>query len=275
MVSRALPRIAKAAVLGGVFFATLAPSTGQAWPRHEVPSNAAGREALERGEAEEAVDAFAETQQQLRGERGRRAAFNKGNALAAAGETDAAKEAFGEAAQTSDGLLRSDALFNRGLLHDQAGEMDKAVADYRDALLANPDNERARRNLERLLLVAPPPPMAQQSTGGDEDSDEEESEEEMQQALAGEEGEGDEEEHARGDDDGDEREEQAAAEQTGDDDGTDEYGLEQTASNGEADRELTPEQARAILDSVERDAPAPRFFEQTQPPPDYDPTRNW
>jgi Ca-activated chloride channel family protein len=77
--------------------------------------------------------------------------FNLGNALARAGRLEEAERAWRRAAEGARGPLRTDALYNRGVAALEAGDVEAAIARFTDALLVDPLDAEARRNLRIAL----------------------------------------------------------------------------------------------------------------------------
>ena len=108
---------------------------------------AEGNTALIDGRAEDAITAYDNAASRLGDDP--RVAYNRGLANAAAGELDSAIEDFDRAAaRAEDDGLRSQASFAAGNAHRAKKALDEAIASYRRALIANPKNSGARRNLE-------------------------------------------------------------------------------------------------------------------------------
>jgi tetratricopeptide (TPR) repeat protein len=81
-----------------------------------------------------------------------------------------------------DRRLQSEARLAAGNAALEAGKIDEAIAALRKALVADPQNDRARRNLQRALEARaakrPPPP---QNSGDNEDKDQEKRDQQQDQ----------------------------------------------------------------------------------------------
>jgi len=100
-------------------------------------------------------------------------------------EVQAAVEAFDRAATlSSKKSLRSDAHLARGNTRALTGDLKGAVEAFRDALVENPENGAARRNLRSaltLLRSEPPPPSdGEQSDEGEQGDDEQQQQQQQQ-----------------------------------------------------------------------------------------------
>lgn len=100
-------------------------------------------------------------------------------------EVQAAVEAFDRAATlSSKKTLRSDAHLARGNTRALTGDLKGAVEAFRDALVENPENGAARRNLRSaltLLRSEPPPPSdGEQSDEGEQGDDEQQQQQQQQ-----------------------------------------------------------------------------------------------
>lgn len=225
--------------------------------KRDLPANRAGREAYARQRYDEAARDFERAARELTGEERFRAVFNRGSAMFQAGRLDEAEQAFGEAARTADVRLLADALYNRGRVREAQKDVAGAIADYRKALLTDPNHKLARTNLERLLRLPPPPPQAPAQApppGG-------KTAESVQPSA----------QHAPETDARRSPQPKSSPRDT-----------EETASSGSAQprpadgRDLTPEEADAILDSAEREGQLNRPLNRSSPPPqDHDPSRDW
>ena len=109
-------------------------------------ANARGVKAFAKQQYAAAIEAFGRAQQIAPSPR---AAFNIGTAEIAAGQREQGSTQLAEAMK--DPQLRADALFNRGNSALAAKALDHAVADYIEALRANPAHAAAKRNLEIAL----------------------------------------------------------------------------------------------------------------------------
>lgn len=92
-----------------------------------------------------------------------RNAFNLGTAEIAAGRGQQGASDLEPA--IGDPALRADALFNRGNAALGSKELDRAIADYKEALRAQPSHAAAKRNLE-IALARRSAQQKQQSQSG-------------------------------------------------------------------------------------------------------------
>jgi tetratricopeptide (TPR) repeat protein len=114
-----------------------------------------GRKAYERGQYQQALEAFDRAKQELPGSAA--VEYNRGNALYKLNRHEEAAAAYKRATEMNRGELGANDYYNMGNALSQAGKRDDAVRAYRQALLKDPQHERARRNLERVLRQVPPP----------------------------------------------------------------------------------------------------------------------
>ena len=108
-----------------------------------------GNRALEEGNAEEAVRHY--TEALSRSPDDPRILFDLGNALARLGRLDEARRAWDRAATLGKGTIRRDAWYNRGLAELLGGDARAAAEAFTRALLVDPTDEEARRNLDLAL----------------------------------------------------------------------------------------------------------------------------
>ncbi len=108
-----------------------------------------GNRALEEGNPGEAVRHY--TEALSRSPDDPRILFDLGNALARAGRLDEARQAWERAANLGQGTIRRDAWYNRGLAELLAGDARSAAAAFTRALLVDPSDREARRNLDLAL----------------------------------------------------------------------------------------------------------------------------
>ncbi len=108
-----------------------------------------GNRALEEGNAEEAVRHY--TEALSRSPDDPRILFDLGNALARLGRLDEARQAWDRAASLGEGTIRRDAWYNRGLAELLGGDARAAAEAFTRALLVDPTDEEARRNLDLAL----------------------------------------------------------------------------------------------------------------------------
>ncbi len=240
------------------------------WLR-ELPDNEAGRSALESGRADEALKHFERIGEEGEGEIERRAAYNRGAALGLQERWNDALAAWADALDSDDAELRSDARFNRGLVYERQQKTPEAMEEYRRALLENPQNERARVNLERLLRMPPPPPQQQQEQQKQNGKSDESEQDEPSPGSPENESDDAQEQSASDEDEqqsqGDEQEKQE-----------DQEGQPESPSQAEGRQtgeELTAEEAERLLRSLDAEAERSPLLESGKPPRDYDPSRDW
>jgi tetratricopeptide (TPR) repeat protein len=140
----------------------LGPKTAQALgPLERNPAKVQdGLRAYDEGRYEDALKAFEAAQKQLPNSAALE--YDRGNALYRLQRLDQAREAYQHAAEMSPGELGERDLYNLGNALAELGRTQEAIAVYRRALLAEPNDEAARHNLEVLLRRLPPP-----KSGGD------------------------------------------------------------------------------------------------------------
>ena len=136
--------------------------------------NRDGLAALEAGDAEEAVRLF--TEAQALAPEDPRLLFNLGNALRAAERLDEAARAYSRASESGEGEVARDARFNRGVLELERDDAPAAVEGFGGALMIDPQDEEARRNLELALRRLPPPQPSRSAPKSGEDGDRQEGE---------------------------------------------------------------------------------------------------
>jgi Ca-activated chloride channel family protein len=102
---------------------------------------------------------------------------------------DAAEQAFERAASlSSNKALRSDAHLARGNAKAVQGDLKSAVDAFRDALVENPENGAARRNLRAALTLMrsqPPPPPSNENQESDDEKKEDGEQEQQEQQGGG------------------------------------------------------------------------------------------
>ena len=121
-------------------------------------ASARGGKAYAKQQYAESVNAFARANALAPSPQG---AFNLGTAQIAAGQREQGSATLQQAMR--DPQLRADAFFNRGNSAYAAKALDHAIADYIEALRANPHHAGAKRNLELALARRQ---AEQQSTRG-------------------------------------------------------------------------------------------------------------
>lgn len=183
--------------------AETAPEGGAGLLSRPEPSLKAGAEALEEGRFDDALQAFRRAKAERDDERAvveydvGQALLQRALAEAAAREEGAepdpaiepalreAQEAFERAyGLAKSKRLRSEAAHASGNALAEVGELDKAVEAYRRALVADPQNERARKNLAaalRALRAQPPLPPESQSGQSEEQKDRGDEQKEQEQ----------------------------------------------------------------------------------------------
>ncbi len=123
-----------------------------------------GNRALEEGNAEEAVRHY--TEALSRAPDDPRILFDLGNALARLGRLDEARQAWDRAASLGEGTIRRDAWYNRGLAELLGGDARAAAEAFTRALLVDPGDEEARRNLDLALRQLRREQQQRQPQGG-------------------------------------------------------------------------------------------------------------
>ncbi len=174
--------------------------TGFAGPEHEDPDAAAGVQALEAGNAEEALAAFDAAES-----RGQdpRLDYNRGLALLRLGRHEEAARALGRATARLEGDELVRALTARGEAFAKAGDKERALHQLRQALIRQPGHQPATRWLRHLLAPVPKPPdqdSNEQGEGDDEgDQDKEDGEEKSDNKNPDDDGQRDENEEGKDD----------------------------------------------------------------------------
>ena len=214
------------------------------WLHNPRQRAAAGRRALEQEDADAAARELLQAAALV--PESAAAAYNAGTALAAGG--DARAEAWLErsadlAAGAGQSALQADALYNRGNLELRRERWAAAVEHYRRALEAAPDHRSARHNLEwalRQMEPPEPPPAAGPQEAPPETADQG--------------GEGDEEEGDSGaadESDGDQEDSESDKDEAAAGPSPRAAGRDPSLPQFEAQPELSPAQAAAILRAVE------------------------
>ena len=133
-----------------------------AWAQRPAP----GQRTLARGDAPRAAQEFLGSASHLTGAARDTAFYNAGTAALRAGRLDVARGALEQASRSLDPALRYRALYNLGVVDLAAASADSAkrdqmledaVARLRDALLLQPQSDRAKWNLELAMRRRPPP----------------------------------------------------------------------------------------------------------------------
>ena len=114
--------------------------------------NRAGITALEKDDPAAALEHFTEAQAQAPDDP--RVLYNLGLALARAGKLEQADRAWKRAAQLAQGELSRDAWYNRGVAALSNKNTRGAVDAFAQALMIDPADDEARRNLELALKAA-------------------------------------------------------------------------------------------------------------------------
>jgi Ca-activated chloride channel family protein len=112
-------------------------------PNHAVE---AGNARMKAGKAEEALAEYDKAVKELPAEPG--AHFNRGAALYSLSRFDEAANEFLRATEAKTTALKAAAFYNLGNSYEQAGKHDDAMAAYRRALTLDPNDIRAKWNLE-------------------------------------------------------------------------------------------------------------------------------
>jgi len=129
------------------------------------PVVAQGMKAYEEGRYDDALAAF-EAAQRERPD-APQLDLNRGDALYKLKRLEEARLAYERAAGRGDPSLQQRSLFNLGNTLATLGKRSEALAAYRKALLLDPKDAQARRNLELLLKnEEPPKPNPEQPDGG-------------------------------------------------------------------------------------------------------------
>ena len=232
-----------------------APAAARAAPpwKQERPANAEGRDAYDHERYDDAAKHFESLEDELDGEDKAKAAFNRGDTLYKSGDFEGAERAFDQAAAGAGGKTRADAFFNQGLSREAKKDTGGAIQSYRQALLAEPDHEGARMNLERLLRMPPPPPQPKGGKGENK-----EGKDKQKQQPQG----GDQDKQGK-------KQDQAKGEQP-----------KEAPPKDNSDRKpdsgkLSEKEADDILRSAEQDKTGQRLLQTGKPPPDYNPEKDW
>jgi len=142
--------------------ALLGPLLLCAWPAHALgplernpPNVSEGLRAYDEGRYEDALKDFEAAQKQLPNSAALE--YDRGNTLYRLQRMDEAREAYQRAAEMTPGELGERDLYNLGNALAELGRTQEAISVYRRALLAEPNDEAARHNLEVLLRRLPPP----------------------------------------------------------------------------------------------------------------------
>ncbi len=227
-----------------------------------------GNQSFTNGAYDEAAQAYTEAQQvapELA-----EPVYNQANTQYRQEGLAGAEQLLQEALQTADSTLAQSAYYNLGNVHFNNQNWEAAIEAYQEALRLNPADEDARHNLELAMQQ-----LQQQQQQEEEQQPEEEPPEEEEEEKAGEQGsEGageqeEDEEQDSGDEEQDENETagQSVAEQHPEEpEGSEEQqndpnAEQQTAENQDQQsdvpvqaQQLTPEQAKQLLEAVAQDA---------------------
>jgi len=125
------------------------------------PSVQRGMEAYQNERFEEADAAFAQAQTHMPSNA--QLEFNRGTTFFKQEKYNEALQSLSRALEWDEGKLRGDVFYNMGNTYAAMGNTADAIASYRQALRANPQDEMARHNLEFLLSLPPPPPPPEDS----------------------------------------------------------------------------------------------------------------
>jgi tetratricopeptide (TPR) repeat protein len=131
-----------------------------------------GMDAYQKERFEEALEAFEEAQLEMPSNA--QLEFNRGTTFYKQEKYNEALQSLNRARELDDGKLQGDVFYNMGNTYAAMGKASEAMASYRQALRANPQDTMARHNLEFLLSQPPPPPSAQKddASPGEEDKPE-------------------------------------------------------------------------------------------------------
>lgn len=281
---RVLPFVAAAAL---VVLATAARAQDPRWYERTEPHIEEGLRALERGAPTEAIERFREAEAEAADDRAA-VEYDVGQALLLQGrdemttaeapkspdEPPPGQDLFQQAGESFEraygiarsGPLRSQSALAAGNAQALAGDYERAVDAYRRALVADPMNEAARKNLGsvlRALRAQPPPPP---SGGGEDDREEKEDGGDQQEQQGEDSPEQGEQKPQQGEEKDEQQEEQRQQQEPKEaDDQAGEQKKEETPepqpgdptedkepSGGEnkPDKELSKEQARRLLDQL-------------------------
>jgi len=143
-------------------------------------SNREGGRALEQGDVEGAIRSYEEALEMAPDDP--RLSYNLGNALARAGRLEEADRAWQRAVTLGEGELRRDAWFNRGVAALGAEAAQPAARSFVEALVVDPADAEARRNLELALrrLQQQQQQQQQQPSQGGDDGQQQEQEQQPQ-----------------------------------------------------------------------------------------------
>ncbi len=119
-------------------------------------ANERGREALARGDAEAAIEAFLEAQVERPYDPA--IALNLAAAYHAAGRYEDAIRAARRALESNDPAIRARAFASIGHHQFEAGRLPEALSAFRDVLLIDPTDDAARHDFEVILRILYPPP---------------------------------------------------------------------------------------------------------------------
>ena len=148
--------------------------------------NRAGNQALESGDVAEALRHYTEAQGLAPDDP--RVLYNLGLALAASGEQEKAAQLWRQAAELSEGDLRRDSWFNQGVLAFEEQDAAKAVQAFSEALLVDPEDAEAQRNLELALRNLQQQQQQQPNQQSDEQEQNDQQQQQQQQASQGSQG---------------------------------------------------------------------------------------
>jgi Ca-activated chloride channel family protein len=157
------------------------------WPAYLVAEdgqaarlNQEGNALYQEGKLEEALNRYAEAL--ALDPESSALQYNLGNALYRAGRFEEALDAYSQATagQEMNTDLGQAARFNEGTASLQAEDFENAVRSLREAVIANPDDEGGRRNLELALARMQQEQQEQQEQEQEGEEDQEESGEEGQ-----------------------------------------------------------------------------------------------
>jgi Ca-activated chloride channel homolog len=243
----------------------------------------------------------------------RRLNFNAGAAAYRAQQLTEAERQFQAALESPDLELQEKAHYNLGNTYFRLGEaernakrqktaLERSLQNFQHALSLNPDNRDAQHNaafVEQVLQQLeqqPPPDQSQNSDDQDQSDDQQEQDTEQQQQQSGDQNDDEQEqdsgeqqqpqqgENQQNGGEGEEGENESAAGQEQEDDpqpgqssGEDsgDEGEEESATSATAVGQMTPEEARRLLDAV-RQEDKPLLFTPPQKPVDRRrPIRDW
>ncbi len=170
---------------------------------------------------------------------------NLGIALHQKGDFEGARNAFGEAlAHAPHDRAKSTPAYNAGNNAFKNQQLEEALAHYREALLADPDNEDAKYNFEFVSRQLQEQQNQQQSENNDQEQEEEQNQQQDQDDQPSE---SDQEQDENQEENPQEQEEQSQQEQQ------EEQQEQEPQQEQQREAPLTREQAERILEALENE----------------------